>query len=269
MVRSGDAVTLYPRKKFCECGCGTEIEEKRRDGGIRRYLTGHHTRGKSPHNKGKPGIPPWNKGIPCPDGIKDKISKRIRNRIKNGEIKYKRGKDHHLYNKKLRLGKTLTDETKEKIRKSLKRGYMEGRIKKSRTVFRIGEHRSPKTEFKKFSDLNDNQKIEVLTKMKKNKTGLEKYAEEILLKMYPGEWSYVGDGIFWIGFKNPDFISTNGKKVCIEVYNTWHKKKFFGSVNNYKEKRREHFENYGWKTIFLDHKEIRDREIIKKMVREV
>jgi len=36
---------------------------------------------------------------------------------------------------------------------------------------------------------------------------------------------YVGDGSFWIGNANPDFVDSNGKKICVEIFGEyWHDK---------------------------------------------
>lgn len=59
---------------------------------------------------------------------------------------------------------------------------------------------------------------------------------------------YVGDGSFLIGYKNPDFINTNGLKTCIEVSNS-----FFHRDNpDWAAKRKAHFKKYGWDCIILE-----------------
>lgn len=59
-------------------------------------------------------------------------------------------------------------------------------------------------------------------------------------------FKYVGNGKFWIGTKNPDFVSTNDKKLLIEIYYSYYKDK------NYEQKRQNYFAKYGFKTLFLD-----------------
>lgn len=54
-------------------------------------------------------------------------------------------------------------------------------------------------------------------------TKLELFVEDNLNLHHPGEWKYVGDGDFWIGYMNPDFININGKKQVLEVLGDyWH-----------------------------------------------
>jgi len=59
-------------------------------------------------------------------------------------------------------------------------------------------------------------------------------------------FKYVGDGSFLIGYKNPDFINTDGRKIAIEVRNS------FFSKPHYAEKRKAHFAKYGWDCIILE-----------------
>lgn len=53
-------------------------------------------------------------------------------------------------------------------------------------------------------------------------------------------YQYVGDGSLLIGYRNPDFINTNGSKICIEVANHFH------HPDPWANKRKEHFAKYGW-----------------------
>jgi hypothetical protein len=70
---------------------------------------------------------------------------------------------------------------------------------------------------------------------------------------------YVGDGQLWIGKRgakqlNPDFIESNGKKICIEVMGDyWH-----SPLLNYNlresvglEYRKRHFKHFKWHPIFI------------------
>jgi hypothetical protein len=64
-------------------------------------------------------------------------------------------------------------------------------------------------------------------------------------------YKYVGDGSFLIDNKNPDFIHSDGKKVCIEVCNKYDKDYRFGSWKVYATERIKHFAKYGWRCIVL------------------
>ena len=61
---------------------------------------------------------------------------------------------------------------------------------------------------------------------------------------------YTGNGTFFIGNKNPDFVNKE-KRIVIEVYYSYHKKQVFGSCEEYEKQRSEYFAKYGWKTIFI------------------
>jgi len=103
----------------------------------------------------------------------------------------------------------------------------------------------------------------------KRPTSLEKKLNALLQKSFPNEWKYVGNGTFLIGYKNPDFVNINGKKICIEVYHDYFKIRDFGSCKNYEQVRGKHFAKYGWKTIFINGNELNDEgEIINKIKNE-
>lgn len=73
-------------------------------------------------------------------------------------------------------------------------------------------------------------------------TSLEKSMIDIIQK-YQLQYRYTGDGDVIIGGKNPDFINTDGAKVCIEVGNKFHHQ------GNYIEARKAHFAQYGYETV--------------------
>jgi hypothetical protein len=63
-------------------------------------------------------------------------------------------------------------------------------------------------------------------------------------------FKYVGNGKLWIERMNPDFIETNGRKMLIETYCIfWHSK-------DYEKKRGKLFSKYGFKTLFLNDKDL-------------
>lgn len=75
--------------------------------------------------------------------------------------------------------------------------------------------------------------------------------EQRLIKFFTDyrlPFKYVGDGSFLIGYKNPDFINIDGRKICIEVSNSF----FHRDKPEWAAKRRAHFEKYGWDCIILE-----------------
>lgn len=80
---------------------------------------------------------------------------------------------------------------------------------------------------------------------------------EILNNIYPHEWKYVGDGSFILDGKNPDFINCNGKKLIIELFGErWHKPEE-------EEQRKEIFKKFGYNTLIIWVKELRNIENLK------
>jgi len=97
----------------------------------------------------------------------------------------------------------------------------------------------------------------------------QKYIE--LFKIYNVSLNYCGDGSLVIGFKNPDFVEANGKKLCVEVVNKNEKsvkrkgRKYY-SWQEYEQQRIEHFEKYGWRCIVLWEDELKEPEkVIEKV----
>lgn len=95
-----------------------------------------------------------------------------------------------------------------------------------------------------WQNLENREKVakKILKRLKERPTSLEKEFIKIIKKNNL-PFTYCGDGSLLIGFKNPDFYETNGKKICIEVANHYH------HPNPWKEKRIAYFDKYGWKCL--------------------
>jgi len=76
----------------------------------------------------------------------------------------------------------------------------------------------------------------------KRPTSLEKQMINIIRRNNL-PYRYTGDGDVLIGYKNPDFVNTEGEKICVEVANTYH------HTEEYPAERIAHFKKYGWKCI--------------------
>lgn len=165
----------------------------------------------------------WNKAIPI---IKECIvcKKKFTSnpaRMKKKETKYCSYKCYWGS----KIGLKLSEEHKEKIAKS------------GRELFSNKEYREKRMK-------------KMFIGMENRPTSLEKQMISFI-KKHNLPYKYVGDGDFWIGHKNPDFININGEKKLIEVGCEYFKKKSDGSVENYIKNRSRHFEKYGWKSYFL------------------
>ena len=64
-------------------------------------------------------------------------------------------------------------------------------------------------------------------------------------------YKYCGDFTFWIGRQNPDFINTNGQKICLEIASKTDKSFRFGSWKKYESKRTANFKKYGFDCLVL------------------
>lgn len=97
----------------------------------------------------------------------------------------------------------------------------------------------------------------------------ETVVQNILDKLYPSEWKFVGDGQVLINHLNPDFINTNGKKLIIEVFGDyWHGDTFTRKNRRAGEKERiKVFSGYGYRTLILWEHEIQDQVAITARIR--
>lgn len=83
-----------------------------------------------------------------------------------------------------------------------------------------------------------------------------------IVKKFNLPFRYTGNGSFWVGNLNPDFVSTNGGKSIIEVYGDyWHR-------NDDPQERINFFERFGYKSMIIwEHelKELSDEEVADKI----
>ncbi|MFH1332256.1 MAG: NUMOD3 domain-containing DNA-binding protein [archaeon] len=167
------------------------------------------------------GKAPWNKGENWSGETKKKISDKLKGIKLTSETRKKMSLAHK--------GKTLSDITKKKI-STFRKGRKMTLEHKNKMLESL--NRSPNKFEKKYIDL-----------FKQNNLPLE----------------FVGgfyDRRFFIAGRVPDFVSTNGKKVIVEVFYDYFKIKQYGSVENYKKERIDTFSKYGWKTLFFTYKEL-------------
>lgn len=270
----------------CQCGCGREIIRKwfHKYNNI-RYIQHHQNRNKKHTEETKRKMSLASKGKKkSPEHIK-KSSETLKRLYAEGKIQ--------IWNK----GKPHTEETKQKIREKRKLLVIteESNIKRSETMkkkinpehfkklskllkekfkgkgnpFYGKKHSKEFRQRKSISSKNLWKTKEYREKVIKNTlkalynrpTSFEKRLKEILDKLQPNEWKYTGDGSFLIGYKNPDFINCNGKKLCIEVYHDYFKIRDFGTCENYENQRSKYFSKYGWDTIFIDENHLNEESI--------
>lgn len=113
------------------------------------------------------------------------------------------------------------------------------------------------SNIKQLIRLNKSNIKERITKILKRKP-ISYFERKIinLIKHNNLPYKFVGDGSFWLGNRNPDFINTNGEKKLIEVYGSFQKKRNYGSVKKYENHRIQHYKAYGFKVIFINEKQL-------------
>ncbi len=165
---------------------------------------------------------PWNKGRRCSEEIRNKISKKLKGRPLSRKTRIKMSISHK--------GKKISESAKKKISIAHK-----GKIHSKKHI------------------------INFLKSIKKSPNKFEKECMA-LFKNHNLPLKYVGDFNnlnFFIAGRVPDFVSTNDKKIIVEVFHRYFKEKQYGSVRKYKRERTNIFSKYGWKTLFFTCEDIR------------
>jgi len=101
---------------------------------------------------------------------------------------------------------------------------------------------------------------------RRSKSSLEKKFEDII-KRNNLPYKFTGNGDFFVGKKNPDFVNVNGEKIAIEVFYTKHKDRFSGGCENWKKKRNDVFSSYGWRLLFFNESQVND-DYVKNILNE-
>lgn len=207
------------------------------------------------------------KGKPNP-----KISEFAKKRAKRVDFhlrKYFYKKSHIPITKGKTLEEVYGKKESEKILEKMSNAMINQWLKKD-SYWNSLEYKKRKSLF--FKNLWKNEEYRnktikaTLEALQKRPLKTEKLLNQILQNNFPNEWKYTGDGSFLIGYKNPDFININGKKICIEIFNPFFKIRDFGSVENYEKQRSEHFAKYGWKTIFISVPEkLDEKDVLQKI----
>lgn len=205
--------------------CGKEFEEKRSRGTHWRWCRGT--------------MEPPMKGKSHSEETKKKMSEAAEGRSFTEEHK------KNLSEGQTGCTKNFTEEHKKNISKALK-GKMLSEKHKNEISKTVTEH------------WKEEEYIEKVTNgWTSDKTKLEKKAESIIEEL-DLDFEFVGDFSYSIGKKCPDFINEEEKEV-IEVYSISEKKwrKNLDSIDEYKQPRRQYFNERGWTVHFIPSKTLR------------
>lgn len=153
-------------------------------------------------------------------------------------------------------GHHVTEELKLRLRQANLGKSMSAEAKAKISQFQKGSKHSPVTcEKRRVAMLAKWKEIKyaqgVWDAIHRQPNWLELRLLELLNKLYPNEWAYVGNGKLIIDGKCPDFVNVNGKKQLIELYGDhWHK-------GHNPQDRIDFFKNFGYKTLVIYGHELR------------
>lgn len=275
----------------CKCGCGLPV----RQGSV--FVHGHNRRGFKHSVKAKQKISLVNKGLKRTEEQRKrnagaqtgkKHSEETRRKMSNAQS----GEKHHMWGKKhtevakLKMSQTrkgvpspkkgvrVSEETKKKMsdafrgrklseeHKAKLTAKLKGRPVSLTTRKKIAKNNS-ETHKKKWADpvFHKEQQSKMMRgrHTRPNKPEIELL--ELLQKLYPNDWKYVGDGNLVIAGKNPDFVNVNGKKLLIELFGDyWHR-------NDSPRKRAAVFKPFGFRTLVIWQHELKNKTNVIRRIR--
>lgn len=151
-------------------------------------------------------------------------------------------------------GKTHSENTKIKLKQLFKKGNIPFIKGKKQTMSANEKNRQKHIGIKQ-------SKETIHKRLKKRSISSLEIKMITIINKFQLPFRFVGNGTFFVGNKNPDFIDTVGKKIAIEVFYINHKEKFAGGYEHWKDERTKVFENEGWKIIFIDAMHVNDNII--------
>jgi len=185
-----------------------------------------------------------------------KITKRKMSEAKKGENNSFYGKYHTkktiMKMRESHRRENLSEETIEKMRQVARNRYHSKKTRK-----RVGI-----ASKKRWQNPEYRERIlrAISTGAKDKPTKPERRLRNRLNHLFPSEYKFVGDGTFWIGGKNPDFINVNSQKKVIELFGTyWHSFVKTGRTKKQEENQRiKHFAQYGFKILIVWQNELKN-----------
>ena len=139
---------------------------------------------------------------------------------------------------------------------------MKGIVRDYINVPRLGINAGKRVKEKCKTQAGFEKQMKVMHKPKKM-SSYEKMVF-ILIKKYKLPYRWVGNGQFWLGRKNPDFVDED-RKICLEVYSESYLA-FGRKPIDYEKRRVDHFARHGYKTCFLTEKDLIRRDWKKHCV---
>lgn len=158
-----------------------------------------------------------------------------------------------------RRGFKATDETKEKIRLATMGNTSHLGCKQPPEA--IEAMRQKRLEYWENTPNRDEHigKIIAASHKKPNKTEIKLLK---VLNSVSNEWDFVGNGQLMIAGKNPDYADVNGRKLLVELYGDYYHK------GENPEDRINLFALYGYRTLIIWERELKDIETVKEKIKE-
>ncbi len=242
--------------KYCECGCGQIVKVGR------RFILNHQ------HHKRK-----HKDDCLC---ISCKSKRKECCGLNHPMFGKKHSEETKLKIREKRKLQIFSEETRKKLSESRK-GHVcytlgiphSQETKKKMSLAHLGSKRNETTKKKMsesitnfWSNISDKDKSErikkCLTFNSPNKQ--EKYLENLLNRLYPNEWKFVGNGQLIIAGKCPDFVNINGQKKLIELFGDyWHQGENL-------QDRIDVFKPFGYQTLIIWEKELKDMKQLKRKI---
>ena len=233
-----------------------EIEKKKR----REALTGRHLSESAKEKLRVPHINRKQSKVIIEKKLKMtrmKMTQETKNKISNAH----KGKKKPWVSI-LKRGKSpfegMHHTKKEKLRRSelMKNRIVSEKTRMKMSLSLIKRKKDPNSIYNQ-SEFKERLIKSILKGLIKRPTSYEKKISNLCIE-HNLPFVYTGDGRILIGYKNPDFVDEKDK-VVIEVFLSYFKIRDYGSIENYMKQRSEHFSKYGYKTIFINEKEILDK----------
>jgi very-short-patch-repair endonuclease len=179
------------------------------------------------------------------------FGKKHSNATRKKMSKANSGENHPMWGKKL----------SEIIRRKIGRAQLGNTSWLGKRHTEITRSRMSKTKKKLFRNIE--YKTRILREARKalhirpNKP--EKLLYKSLQKAFSKQWEYVGDGKFWLGGKNPDFVNKKKKRIIEMAGAYWHDK-------GYPRERRRIFSKYGFKTLVIWESQLKNLDKVLERV---
>lgn len=209
------------------------------------------------------------------------MAKKSKTRSESLKRAYREGR-------RISWNKGLTKETDERIAQSAQKISQAHKGRKrpewiGKKISKIKKEKGPSQlvmeNIRKVGRANKGKKYKKYTKKRLTKehiknamrrripTSLEEKFMEIINR-HSLPYVYVGDGSFILDNCNPDFINIDGKKIAIEVYCRFYKQLGDRSIEDWKKKRINVFNKYGWQLFFFDEIALNKEENVLKVLED-